>query len=71
MRSRCLITAKCTACHSAEMLTTQPALSAEKWQATIDKMRGVYKAPIAPADDQALIAELLALPTQRLQPAGK
>ncbi|MEG3088370.1 cytochrome C nitrite reductase [Sphingomonas sp. PB4P5] len=62
-----LITANCTACHSAEMLTTQPALNAEKWQATIDKMRGVYKAPIAPADDKALIAELLALPAQRPQ----
>ena len=66
-----LIAAKCTACHSPEMLTTQPPLNAEKWQATIDKMRGVYKAPIAPADDKPLIAELLALPTQRPQPAGK
>ena len=66
-----LITASCTACHSPEMLTTQPPLTAEKWQATIDKMRTVYKAPVAPADDKALIAELLALPTQRPQPAGK
>ena len=59
-----LITANCTACHSAEMILTQPQLNAEKWQATIDKMRGVYKAPIAPADDTALIAALTALPTQ-------
>jgi cytochrome c5 len=60
-----LVTANCTACHSPEMLTTQPVLGAEKWQATIDKMRTVYKAPIAPADDAALVAALLALPTQR------
>ncbi|MEN2787673.1 cytochrome C nitrite reductase [Sphingomonas qilianensis] len=60
-----LITANCTACHSVEMLTAQPPLNAEKWQATIDKMRGVYKAPIAPGDDQALIGALLALPAQR------
>lgn len=59
-----LITANCTACHSPEMILAQPALNAEKWQATIDKMRGVYKAPITPADDKALIAALTALPAQ-------
>ncbi|WP_082472523.1 hypothetical protein [Sphingomonas sp. Leaf357] len=59
-----LITARCTACHSPEMILAQPALNAEKWQATIDKMRTVYKAPIAPADDKALIAALTALPAQ-------
>jgi hypothetical protein len=64
MPGSALITANCTACHSAEMILTQPQLNAEKWQATIDKMRGVYRAPIAPADDKALIAALTALPTQ-------
>lgn len=59
-----LIAANCTACHSPEMILAQPALNAEKWQATIDKMRGVYKAPIAPSDDKALIAALTALPAQ-------
>jgi len=59
-----VITANCTACHSPEMILTQPPLGAEKWQATIDKMRGVYKAPIAPASDKALIAALTALPNQ-------
>ena len=49
-----LIAANCTACHSPEMILVQPALNADRWQATIDKMRGVYKAPIAPADDKAL-----------------
>lgn len=60
-----VITAHCTACHSAEMILNQPQLNAEKWQATIDKMRGVYKAPIAPAEDKALIAALTALPNQK------
>jgi cytochrome c5 len=60
-----LITANCTACHSAEMIATQPVLGAEKWQATIDKMRTVYKAPIAPTNDKALIAALTALPSQQ------
>ena len=60
-----VIAANCTACHSPEMILAQPKLNAEKWPATTDKMRGVYKAPIAPADDTALIAALTALPTQR------
>ena len=58
------VTANCTACHSTEMLTNQPKLDVAKWQATIDKMRNVYKAPIDPAHDEALIAELTTLPAQ-------
>lgn len=59
-----LIVENCTACHSAEMLTTQPPLTVEKWQATIDKMRTVYKAPIDPENDAGLIEQLTGLPTQ-------
>ena len=62
-----LVTANCTACHSVDMLTTQPPLTAEKWQATIDKMRTVYKAPIDPDDDAALVEQLTGLPTQMPQ----
>jgi hypothetical protein len=54
-----LVTRNCTACHSVEMITTQPHLAPEKWQATVEKMRAVYKAPIAPGDDQALVAALV------------
>ena len=54
-----LITQHCTACHSVEMIITQPHLVPEKWQATVEKMRAVYKAPIAPGDDQALVAALV------------
>lgn len=49
-----LVTANCLACHSATMLTTQPALKPEQWQATIKKMREVYKAPIAEGDVPAI-----------------
>jgi cytochrome c5 len=59
-----LIAAHCTACHSVEMILNQPQLNAEKWQATIEKMRGIYKAPIAPVDDKALATALMALPNQ-------
>ena len=56
-----LITQHCTACHSPEMILNQPVLGAEKWKATVEKMRTAYHAPIAPADDPALIAALTAL----------
>jgi hypothetical protein len=45
-----LVTANCTSCHSAMMLTTQPALKREQWAASVKKMREVYKAPIADGD---------------------
>jgi hypothetical protein len=60
-----LLTVNCTACHSPEMILNQPRLAADKWQATIDKMRKAYHATIAPGDDARLIAALTALPTQR------
>lgn len=53
-----VVTNNCTACHSATMLTTQPALKPEQWTAAIKKMREVYKAPIADGDVPA-IAEYL------------
>lgn len=53
-----LIERTCLACHSVEMITTQPRLPAEKWAATIDKMRTVYGAQIASGDEPALIAAL-------------
>ncbi len=59
-----ILTQNCTGCHSAEMITAQPPLDAKKWQAEIDKMRGVFKAPIDAGDDPKLIAALLALETQ-------
>lgn len=60
-----LLVVNCTGCHSSEMILTQPKLAADKWQATIDKMRKAYHAPVAPADDAKIIAALLALPPQQ------
>lgn len=56
-----LIERHCVACHSAEMIANQPPLAPEKWQATIEKMRTVYKAQIATSDDAALVAALTAI----------
>ena len=64
-----VLVTNCTGCHSPEMILTQPKLAADKWQATIDKMRKAYHAPVAPADDAKIIAALMALPPQRATPA--
>lgn len=53
-----VVGANCTACHSATMITMQPALKPEQWAATIRKMREVYKAPIAEGDVAAIQAYL-------------
>lgn len=45
----------CLACHSSDMILTQPPLSRAQWQAEVDKMRNTYKAPIAAADVPAIV----------------
>lgn len=56
-----LVTARCTACHSAEMILTQPPLKPEQWQATVTKMREVYRADLTASDDPAILAYLAGL----------
>jgi len=56
-----LVTQRCTACHSADMIARQPPMSAEKWQATVTKMREAYHAPITPADEPAIVAALVTM----------
>lgn len=60
-----LVAARCGACHSPGMLTTQPALKPEQWAATVEKMRAVYKAPVADAEVPAILAYLNALGAAR------
>ena len=55
----------CAACHSAELIRTQPRLSPEAWAAEVKKMREAYHAPYPVGDDPALVAALLTLPGQR------
>jgi hypothetical protein len=43
------------------MIARQPPLTAEKWQATVTKMREAYHAPITPADEPAIVAALVTL----------
>ncbi len=51
----------CRACHSASMVTNQPRLTRAEWTAEVAKMRNVYKAPVDPADDAAIIDWLVAM----------
>jgi mono/diheme cytochrome c family protein len=45
----------CLACHSAGMVTNQPALTRDQWAAEVNKMRTAYRAPIDPADMAAIV----------------
>ena len=55
----------CLACHSAEMVLTQPALTRAEWAGEVTKMRSVYKAPVAETDDAAIIDWLVAMSSRR------
>ena len=51
----------CLACHSAEMVLNQPALSRATWEAEVHKMINVYKAPVADGDIPAIVDYLAKL----------
>jgi cytochrome c5 len=53
-----VMTANCAACHSTSMILLQPVLTTEQWKAEIKKMREVYKAPIDPAAEPAILSYL-------------
>ncbi|MBV1702808.1 MAG: cytochrome c [Hyphomicrobiales bacterium] len=50
----------CLACHSAEMIQTQPKLNAATWTAEVNKMINVMKAPVDKADVAAIVNYLVA-----------
>jgi sulfite dehydrogenase (cytochrome) subunit B len=51
----------CRACHSADYISTQPASRGRAfWEAEVQKMIKVYKAPINPADAAAIVDYLAA-----------
>lgn len=49
----------CRMCHSTRYVTDQPRLSRATWTAEVEKMRGVYGAPI-PTERVASIVDYLA-----------
>lgn len=61
----------CLSCHSVEMVLNQPRLDKMQWTAEVVKMRNLYKAPIDPADDAAIIAWLTAFSDRLPKDAAK
>ncbi len=55
-----LVNASCTACHSASMVLTQPALSQDQWKAIVVKMRDIYHAPVQEQDIPRIVNYLSA-----------
>ena len=51
----------CLACHSADMVLNQPALSKQAWTAEVNKMINNYKAPVAPEDVATIVDYLTSL----------
>ncbi|HXB80781.1 MAG TPA: cytochrome c [Bradyrhizobium sp.] len=51
----------CLACHSADMVLNQPAMSRNAWTAEVKKMINNYKAPVAPEDVGTIVEYLVAL----------
>lgn len=49
----------CSSCHSLEYIVTQPrGKGAQFWKDSVTKMVNVYKAPVEPADAEAVAAVL-------------
>lgn len=54
------VLANCTACHSPSTMFTQPRLTRAKWEAQVEKMVEVYKAPVDPVAVPAIVDYLVA-----------
>ena len=54
-----VVTGQCAVCHSLDYLTTQPLLTRAAWQATVDKMRVRYQAPITTNLAPAVVSYLV------------
>ena len=55
------ISNNCLACHSADMVLNQPALSKQAWAAEVTKMINTYKAPVASEDVGPIVEYLTGL----------
>jgi hypothetical protein len=49
----------CLACHSADMVLNQPAMSTTQWREEVEKMRSAYKAPIDAKDVDTIVDYLV------------
>ena len=51
----------CLACHSVGMIMNQPVLSRAAWEAEVNKMRNVFKAPVDASDVAAITDYLVSI----------
>ena len=51
----------CLACHSAAMVLDQPAMGRSAWQAEVNRMRSLFKAPVDEGDVAAIVDYLVRL----------
>jgi mono/diheme cytochrome c family protein len=51
----------CLACHSVGMVLNQPSMPKAAWQAEVEKMREVYKAPIDAKDVDSIVNYLMSI----------
>ena len=65
-----LATQNCTACHSADMILNQPRLTRAQWEANVEKMVKVYKAPIETQDVPQIVDYLVAT-NEKMTPAAR
>ena len=56
-----VVQANCLTCHSAGMVVNQPNLTRAAWEAEVNKMRAIYKAPVAAEDVPAIVAYLASI----------
>jgi cytochrome c5 len=53
--------ANCLACHSIGMVMNQPVLPRAAWEAEVNKMRNVFKAPVQASDVAAITDYLVSI----------
>jgi hypothetical protein len=53
--------ANCLACHSVGMVMNQPLLPRAAWEAEVNKMRNVFKAPVEASDVAAITDYLVSI----------
>ena len=55
------VVGSCTICHTPAYVTMQPPFARKAWEATVDKMRKVYGAPIPDAVVPEIVGYLMAV----------
>jgi hypothetical protein len=56
---RAEVMASCVMCHTPRYIENQPRLSRKGWQATVDKMKNVYGAPITSEASPKIVSYLV------------